>query len=152
MRGPLVALSCAAVIGGTVAAVAAPAAATQSVRNSRPEHIPFGVHTVKLRYASSSLPTSSSGSGAAATVHGKKAKRLVMLFDALERVPARAVHCDLAGGPETTVTFHGREHTWIAREAGCSTGGIAVTRDGKPLPTLQPSKKWTTTVDRDLRR
>jgi hypothetical protein len=153
MRRSITGLIGIAVLAGSTAAAAAP---SYSVARARPaaEHVPASVHTVKLRYETTTLtsPTSSTGSGKGATVHGKKAARLVRLFDALKPVPAGTVHCDLAGGPETTVTFHGRKHTWVTSEAGCSTGGIAVARDGRSLPTLQPSKKWRTTVNHDLGR
>lgn len=137
---------------GVATASAAPM--RSSVHAARPaaEHVSPKVHTVVLRHTSSTVitPTSNSGSGSHAVVHGKKAKRLVTLFNHLKRAPADMVHCDLAGGPETTVTFRGHKHTWVARDAGCATGGLAVTRDGKVLPTLTPSAKWTNTVNRYL--
>jgi hypothetical protein len=105
-----------------------------------------------LRYTSTPVatPTSSSGSGSGATEKGKKAAQLVTLFDALKREPKDTIHCDIAGGPETTVTFHGPHHTWIAREAACTN--IEVTRDGKALPTLLPSTAWSKAVNADLGR
>jgi hypothetical protein len=91
---------------------------------------------------------SSGGSGAAATERGAKAQRLVDLFNQLKREPRNYVHCDAVGGPTTVVTFHGVRHVWVAKQSTCTN--IVVTRDGRSLPTLLPSKAWTRTVNADL--
>jgi hypothetical protein len=81
-------------------------------------------------------------------VKGTAATRLITLFDELKLEPKDTVHCDIAGGPMTVVTFRGLHHTWKATQGACTN--VQVTRDGKPLPTLLPNQAWATAVRKQL--
>lgn len=134
-------------------ALAFSASAAGAAAQTRPaiEHVPVSIHDATVTYSSTSVGSNGGeGQGRAVPVHGAKATRLVKLFDGLKLEPRNTIHCDIAGGPETTVTFHGPHHTWIAREAACTN--IEVTRDGKALPTLLPSTAWSKAVNADLGR
>ena len=152
MRKLLTAIATTTALGASLVA-AAGAQATTAHGTARPvtEHVPYAVHRVHLLYSSqTAAPGTSRGHGTAATVHGAKATQLVDLFNALKREPRGTIHCQIAGGPQTTVTFYGPHHTWRATQGACTN--IVVTRDGKALPTLLPTKAWTTTVNSDLGR
>jgi hypothetical protein len=82
------------------------------------------------------------------TVTGRRAKELVIAFDQLKREPKNYITCDVAGGPTERVRFHTAAHTWIATQSACSE--LQVTRDGKSLPTLLPSRRWERLVRHDL--
>ncbi|HEX3705709.1 MAG TPA: hypothetical protein VHV76_03685 [Mycobacteriales bacterium] len=156
MRHLLTVIATTTVLSGSLVGASAADAATRhgDHASARPatEHVSDAVHRVALRYSNGTVttPTSSSGGGGGATVHGAKATKLVDLFNALKREPRGTIHCDVAGGPQTTVTFHGPHHTWVAKQAACTN--VLVTRDGKALPTLLPSKAWTAAVNHDLGR
>jgi hypothetical protein len=81
-------------------------------------------------------------------VRGTAARHLITLFDALKLEPKDTVHCDIAGGPMTIVSFRGLHHTWKATQGACTN--VQVTRDGKPLPTLLPSQAWANAVQKQL--
>jgi hypothetical protein len=119
--------------------------ATAATTPPRPatEHVPLSVDQVRLSYSDRGNP----GSDRRTTVRGKKASELAKLFDSLKREPRGTVHCDIAGAPETTVTFRSAKHVWV-RQAACTN--VTVTRDGKSLPTLLPTKKWDAVVNADL--
>lgn len=155
MRRSLAALAVAVLIGagcvGASVTSVAMAAATHHRARPAAEHVSGAVHRVTLRYIiETTSPAESRGQGRTRTVSGTKATRLVKLFNALKREPKGYLHCALAGGPQTTVTFHGPHHTWVAKESACTN--VLVSRDGKSLPTLLPSKTWTKTVNADLGR
>jgi hypothetical protein len=152
MRRLMTVLATTAIAGGTVlGASAADGASFHSATRPASEHVSAAVHHVVLDYQSTTItPTAGSGQGTAVSLHGKKAAHLVTLFNALKREPKATIHCDIAGGPETTVTFHGPHHTWVAKQAACTD--VEVTRDGKDLPTLLPSAAWSKAVDADLGR
>lgn len=136
-------------IGGLIA-VAGTAAAATSASPPRPlaEHVPTAIQNARLAYDASSIRPSNGDKTVA--LHGPKAQLLIKLFDALKAEPPDTVHCDIAGGPQTTVTFHGAQHTWVVTQAACTN--IEVTRDGKGLPTLLPSQQWENAVNHDLGR
>lgn len=113
-------------------------------KRPKAEHVPDSVSHAKLHYS----VFGTAANNETVTESGRKARRLVHEFDRLKVEPKDTVHCDLAGGPTTTVTFRDKAHTWVAREAACTD--VMVTRDGKALPTLLPSTAWEKTVARDL--
>jgi hypothetical protein len=143
LLGSLLVASTAAVVAS--AGVVDATAATSPPRPAA-EHVPFSVDQVRLSYTDRGNP----GSDRRATVRGNKASELARLFDSLRREPRGTVHCDVAGGPQTTVTFRSAKHVWVARQAACTN--VTVTRDGKALPTLLPTKRWDATVSADLGR
>ena len=126
---------------GSGLAVVSPAAAAPGA-----EHIPTSVSHARIDYTDAQDASHNQH----VRLHGKRAQHLVTLFDELKREPRNTVHCDAIGGPTTTVTFHGPNHTWVAKQATCTN--IVVTRDGKSLRTLLPSKAWTKAVNSDLGR
>ncbi|HTW21251.1 MAG TPA: hypothetical protein VME70_13685 [Mycobacteriales bacterium] len=80
----------------------------------------------------------------------KQASRLAKIFDRLRTQPLDTVHCNVAGGPQTAVTFRTTQHKWVAREGACTN--VVVHRDGKRLPTLLPSATWERVVKHLLGR
>jgi hypothetical protein len=126
----------------TVSAGVAAASARTATRPAA-EHVPVSIHKAEVLY------DGGSGAASAHLVKGARATRLITLFDALKREPLRTIHCDIAGGPMTIVTFQGANHVWKATEGACTN--VVVTRDGKPLPTLLPSRAWAAAVHDDLR-
>jgi hypothetical protein len=108
------------------------------------EQVPTSVHRAQLAYRTEPFnpPTRRR------TVTGKQAKTLVTDFNSLRRQPKHYLTCDIAGGPQTTVTFRTPNHTWVATQSACTN--IVVTRDGKALPTLLSSEKWENAVQRFL--
>jgi hypothetical protein len=119
-------------------------AAAFATMRPKQEHVPQSVHKADLTYRSE--PTSPVSRRR--TVTGNQATDLVKDFDALKRQPPHAVHCDVAGGPEQTVTFATSKHTWVATQSACTN--VMVTRDGKALPTLIASQKWSNDLQRYL--
>jgi hypothetical protein len=113
---------------------------------SRREHVPTSLRKARLTYRSEPYKPVSRRR----TVTHLKAKELVTAFDQLKRQPKNYVTCDVAGGPTEAVRFHTAAHTWIATQSACSE--VQVTRDGKTLPTLLPSKRWARLVHQDLGR
>jgi hypothetical protein len=89
-----------------------------------------------------------SGAAHARLVRGAGATRLITLFNALTPEPRNTIHCDIAGGPTTIVSFQGAHHLWKATESACTD--VQVTRDGNSLPTLLPSRAWRNTVSKYL--
>jgi hypothetical protein len=143
-----VAMAVSVLLGTAGVALASTDAPAQARTAPRPavEHVPTSLHNAQLSYTTTSVyPTEP---GKVVDVHGAKASRLITLFNALKREPADTIHCDIAGGPQTTVRFRGAKHTWVATEGACTN--VLVTRDGKALPTLLPSTQWSNTVSRDL--
>jgi hypothetical protein len=132
-------------------ALAFSASAAGAAAQTRPaiEHVPVSIHDATVTYSSTSVGSNGGeGQGRAVPVHGAKATRLVKLFDGLKLEPRNTIHCDIAGGPTTTVSFQGAHHLWKATESACTD--VQVTRDGKPLPTLLPSKAWSAAISKDL--
>jgi hypothetical protein len=125
---------------------AAPAFGGSAARAARPktEHVPLPVSKVSIHYTAVTTPKQSK----AVKLTTAQKKALTHDFDALHREPAGTVHCQIAGGPVDTVTFVGKHHTWVARQAACTN--VQVTRDGKTLPTLLPSSKWSKAIKHDL--
>ncbi|HEX3824482.1 MAG TPA: hypothetical protein VHV79_08455 [Mycobacteriales bacterium] len=115
-----------------------------TIRPTR-EHVPTSLRTVELaRRNQLAGPITRRR-----TVTGHSAAKLVETFDSLALVPRDAVHCNVAGGPQTIVRFRTKSHRWDATESACTN--VVVTRDGKPLPTLIGSAKWERLVQRELR-
>lgn len=130
-------------VAGLMAASAGIAhAAGGTVGRPAAEHVPSSIK-------SASVMQDSGSAASKRMVTGAKALRLVKLFDGLHREPSDIMHCDVAGGPTTVVSFYGAKHVWQATESACTN--VQVTRDGKRLPTLLPSKAWTAAVAKDLR-
>jgi hypothetical protein len=134
--------------GISVGAVAAsPAAGTTAAsRPHRPvvEHVPLSVHHVRVvRRDRTGVSMTKQH-----TLNRKQARRLARAFDAMKTEPRGTVHCDIAGGPVTTVTFRTSAHIWRVREAACTN--IVVTRDGKRLPTLLSNHRWEKALAHDL--
>ena len=125
-----------------LAAGVSPALATGASRPAS-EHVPASVHKVEVLFQGT-------GQATARWKRGAKAAQLVELFNKLKREPRDTVHCDVAGGPQTTVTFKGAKHTWVATQSACTN--VVVTRDGKGQPTLLPSKKWEAAISHDIGR
>lgn len=137
-----------AVVTSSALAISAGIGTASATASTRPaaEHVPSAIQNARI--ADTSTYGSPGSPDKVVALHGAKAQELVRLFDALKLEPADTVHCMIAGGPQTTVTFHGTNHTWVATQGACTN--IVVTRDGKSLPTLLPSKQWTATINRDL--
>jgi hypothetical protein len=112
---------------------------------SRPstEHVPTAIHTAEVLYDGGA-----SGGASAHLVKGGAATRLITLFNALKLEPRNTIHCDIAGGPTTIVSFKGAHHLWKATQSACTN--VQVTRDGKGLPTLLATRAWTNAVRKDL--
>jgi hypothetical protein len=127
---------------GLLTTVGVAAASASAVSRPAAEHVPMSIHKAEVMYESGS------GAASAHEVRGAAATRLIRLFDALKPEPRNTIHCDIAGGPTTIVSFQGAHHLWKATESACTD--VQVIRDGKGLPTLLPSKAWTTAVSNDL--
>jgi hypothetical protein len=108
------------------------------------EHVPASVHTAHLMYKKSAIKSKARRR----TATGAKAAALVKSFDKLKLRPRNSVVCDIAGGPTTTVRFATKKHTWLVTQSVCND--IQVTRDGKPLPSLLPSRAWEKAVQAGL--
>jgi hypothetical protein len=119
-------------------AVLAGGVAVTSVAEAAPgaEHIPASVDRARIYYSNTQDPSQDQR----IALHGRRAQHLVALFDALKREPQGTAECDLATSSETTVTFRGTKHTWVATEEVCRN--ISVQRDGQSQPKLLPSKAW----------
>jgi hypothetical protein len=128
----------------TSAGAASGAAAARSAR-PKTEHVPLPVSKVTIHYTDVATPKQAKT--AKLTTAQKRA--LTHDFDALHREPAGTVHCDLAGGPVDTIAFVGKHHTWVVKQAACTN--VQVTRDGKNLPTLLPTSKWSKAIQHDLK-
>lgn len=124
-----------------------PAIAGPTALSHRPktEHVPLPVSKVTIH--DTAATTAKQATAVTLTVAQKKA--LTHDFDALRREPPGTIHCEIAGGPVETIRFVGKHHTWIARQAACTN--VQVTRDGKPLPTLLPTSKWSKAIQHDLK-
>ena len=121
-------------------------ALTAEVATTRPrkEHVPSTLHKAHL-----ALRKEPGGPiSKRRTVTGKRGAALVTDFDALKIQPRGYAHCEIVGGPQDTVTFRTAKHTWVATESACTN--VVVSRDGKRLPTLLPSKKWSKAIQHYL--
>lgn len=135
-------------LGAVIVLLAAsPAFGGSLARSARPktEHVPLPVSKVSIHYTVVAAPKQSK----TVTLTTAQKKALTHDFDALHREPAGTVHCEIAGGPVDTVTFVGKHHIWVARQAACTN--VQVTRDGKSLPTLLPSAAWSKAIKHDLK-
>ncbi|HVT22297.1 MAG TPA: hypothetical protein VHE57_13025 [Mycobacteriales bacterium] len=138
MRRTTAACIGAAVAAGSIAWTAVTATAHPTVRATHPaaEHVPATVHHVRIAYRDSA----DAESNRTIDLHGRHARHMVRLFNALDREPRNAVHCLARGSARTNVVFKNSDHKWVATEAICTN--LTVTRDGKQLPTLLESEKW----------
>jgi hypothetical protein len=118
----------------------------RDINNDLAAHIPHSVHQVRIvqRKQLKGKVTRHR------TVTGHKAKAVVREFDHLHKVPRGTVNCLAIGGPQTTVTFLGKVHTWQTNQSSCTN--VQVTEDGTHKPTLLASRAWNRTIGRDLRR
>lgn len=139
MRRSVTALIAAIVAAGSAAAIAAPTHSS----GTRPaaERVPSSVNHVRILYRDSADPSQNQ------TLY-KRGLRIVDLFNGLKREPRNYVHCDAVSTARTEVIFRGRGHKWVATEALCTN--VRVTRDGKRLPTLIPSREWDKALTRRL--
>ncbi|HVV76598.1 MAG TPA: hypothetical protein VHC43_11230 [Mycobacteriales bacterium] len=144
MRGWITAIVGTAVLGvaalpmaGAVPmAGASPAHTTAHAARPTAENVPTSVAHVRIAFRD----LSDTSQNRTVVLHGRHARHLVALFDALKREPSGTVHCDAMSSSHTAVTFRGTTHKWVATEAICTN--VPVTRDGKQEPTLLPSSAW----------
>jgi hypothetical protein len=133
--------------GKDIARDLAPALASGG-RPKRPasEHVPLSLRRAHLAWRDEPFTHNRKS----LTISGKKAARLIRAFDSMKTVPRHYFQCDIAGGPETIVTFRTAAHTWVVKESACTN--VVVTRDGKKLPTLIADAGWDKAVAHDLGR
>ncbi|HVY08757.1 MAG TPA: hypothetical protein VHB18_01235 [Mycobacteriales bacterium] len=141
MRRTATAIMGAALLAGSTIAVASAAPTRPSSMRPAAERVPSSVTHVRILYRDTADP------GRNQTLY-KQGHRLVVLFNALKREPKNYVHCDAVSTARTEVVFRGHGHKWVATEALCTD--VQVTRDGKPLPTLIPSRAWDKALTRRL--
>jgi hypothetical protein len=82
------------------------------------------------------------------TVTGAAATRLVRDFDALVVDPLGVMSCPVDRGRREMVTFRANGHKIVATTGFCDM--VSVTRDGRRLPALESSTRFTADIRRDL--
>jgi hypothetical protein len=132
--------------GKDIASDLAPAPTRSGGRPKRPrsEHVPLSLRRAHLALRDEPFDHNRKS----LTVTGKQAARLVRAFDSMKTVPRHYFTCDIAGGPQTIVTFRTAAHTWVVKQSACTN--VVVTRDGKKLPTLIANGAWDKAIAHDL--
>ncbi|HVY09153.1 MAG TPA: hypothetical protein VHB18_03295 [Mycobacteriales bacterium] len=145
MRRSLAALAAGTLASGALlTASTATAAAAHHKGHPASEHVTAAVDDVRIAYRD----TAHRAADRTIVLHGKRADRLIAIFNRLKRESPDAVHCFAMGTASTTVTFKGPHHTWSATQMICTN--LTVTRDGDRKPTLIPTKAWTDALTRYL--
>jgi hypothetical protein len=134
-----------AVAATTVLALYAGIPAGNAATRPHREHLPRSVAKATVGYHVLGQPSKNKSVKLGRT----RLHRLARDFNRLKVEPRGTIHCDIAGGPMTTVVFRTAHHKWVATQAACTN--VMVTRDGKSLPTLLPSTAWSKALARDLR-